>query len=518
MGHEDRERNFEQALAWHLRGDGAGARNGADARAEVRSEPGETELCPDAGTLAAFHEGLLLNEERNVTTEHIAGCSRCQQVLLLLEATDEIPLPVEMENDLKIRELVLSTGASDVDYPARQKPSAANAGQPEPALKTPADISNGRGFKALRWAAPAGAIAAGLLIWFVTQTNRPVNKLRATAQSENVQVAQEQPRSEQLTAPRPLPASPPAEPLTKTKQLNEPRKDNGRSRQGDAESGAAHAQEPFMPNLEAKSASRGVVASNSSTTARSGNSPAKAAMGARDLSNLIALAPAPKAETEPPKQSSDSVSASAARIDTSSADLSKQSAVPAPPASSGASANAAEKKAGATPTQTVILGCPVAPPVPTERMAVPDKLHEPSLETRGKTAKGKNITSASGCFRPLLAPGGRVQWRLGAEGQIERSVDGGVSWLRQSSGVKTELLAGSAPSESVCWIIGRGGTILKTSDGGVHWSKVAWASPGEITGVQAFDSMHAVVYGGTEVMPSRFATNDGGATWFRTNK
>jgi photosystem II stability/assembly factor-like uncharacterized protein len=84
--------------------------------------------------------------------------------------------------------------------------------------------------------------------------------------------------------------------------------------------------------------------------------------------------------------------------------------------------------------------------------------------------------------------------------------------------VKTELLAGSAPSESVCWIIGRGGTILKTSDGGVHWSKVAWANPGEITGVQAFDAMHAVVYGGTEVMPSRFATNDGGATWFRTNK
>ena len=81
-----------------------------------------------------------------------------------------------------------------------------------------------------------------------------------------------------------------------------------------------------------------------------------------------------------------------------------------------------------------------------------------------------------------------------------------------------ELIAGSAPSNAVCWIIGRGGTILKTSDGGVHWSKVAWANPGEITGVQAFDAMHAVVYGGTEVMPSRFATNDGGATWFRPNK
>jgi hypothetical protein len=444
----------------------------------------------------------------NVTTEHIAGCSRCQRVLLLLEATDEIPLPVEMENDLKMREPVLSIGASDVDYPARQKPSATNAGQPEPALKTPADISNGRGFKALRWAAPAGAIAAGLLIWFVTQTNRPVNKLRATAQSENVQVAQQQPRSEQLTAPRPLPASPPAEPLTKTKQLNEPRKDNGRSRQGDAESGAALAQEPFTPNLEAQSASRGVVASNSSTAARSGNSPANAPMGARDLSNLIALAPAPKAEAEPPKQSSDTVSASAAPIDTSSADMSKQSAVPAPSASSGTSANAAEKKGGATPTYTTQTIIDELPALETERVPNPDKLHEPSFGTKGKTAVGKKV----------LAPGGKVLWRIRPKGQIERSSNGGVSWLPQNSGVDVELTAGSAPSESVCWIIGRGGTILKTTDGGGHWSKVAWPNAGEISGIQATDAMHAVVYGETEVMPSRFATNDGGATWFRPNK
>jgi hypothetical protein len=509
MGHEDRERKFEQALARHLRADGAGARNDADARADVRSEPGETELCPDAGTLAAFHEGLLLNEEMNATTEHIAGCSRCQQVLLHLEATDEIPLPVEMENDLKIREPVLSTGASDVDYAARQKPSATNAGQPKPALKTPMDISQGRGFKALRWAAPAGAIAAGLLIWFVTQTNRPVNKLRATAQSENVQVAQEQPRSEQLTAPRPLPASPPVEPFTKTKQLNEPRKDNGRSRQGDAESGAARAQERVTPNLEAKRASRGVVASNSSTTAPTGNSPANAPMGARDLSTSIASAPAPKAETEPPKQSSDTVSASAAPIDTSSADMSKQSAEPAPSAASGASANAADKKGGATPTQTVV-DHPEGDSqfIPTERIATNDKLvMAPSIKKDG--SENAKIISV---------PKGKVRWRLLGAGKIERSSNSGVSWSAQNSGVDVELIAGSAPSNAVCWIIGRGGTILKTSDGGVHWSKVAWANPGEITGVQAFDAMHAVVYGGTEVMPSRFATNDGGATWFRPNK
>jgi hypothetical protein len=506
MGHEDRERKFEQALARHLRGDGAGARNEAEARADTRNETGASVACPDAETLAAFHEGVLSSSEMDTAREHVDGCSRCQQVLLLLEATDEIPSQVEMENELKMREPVVSAGGLYADDAAIQKPSATIAGQPKPALKTPMDISHGRGFKALRWAAPAGAIAAGLLIWIVVREG----KIQTPSHSENVQVAQEQPSNERLAPPAlpPVPASPPAEHFAKSKPLNEPRKDNAVTRQRDAESAAAREQKPFTPNLKAKSASRGVVASNSSSTVPTGNSPANAPMGARDLSNLIALAPAPKVETESAKQSTDTVSACAAPIDTSSADLSKQSAVPAPPASSGAAANATDKKAGAIPSQTVVLDCPVALLVPTERMATPDKLYEPSLETRGKTAPSRKI----------VAPGGMVLWRLGAKGQIERSVDGGTSWAQQRSGVKSELLAGSAPSESVCWIIGHAGTILKTSDGGVHWSKVAWANPGEITGIQAFDAMHAVVYGGTEVMPSRFATNDGGATWFRPIK
>src|ERR1700737_4187148 len=142
MGQEDRERKFEQALARHSR---------RDARADVRDETHGADTCPDAGTRAAFHEGVLMSEEMNATTEHIAGCSRCQQILLLLEATDEIPLQVEAEKELQIREPVLLTGALDVDYAARQEPSISIAGQPKQAFKAPKDISVGRGFKALRW-------------------------------------------------------------------------------------------------------------------------------------------------------------------------------------------------------------------------------------------------------------------------------------------------------------------------------------------------------------------------------
>jgi hypothetical protein len=510
MGHEDRERKFEQALAQHLRADAAGARNEADARADVRDETVGTDTCPDAGKFAAFHEGMLLSEEMNATQEHIAGCSRCQQILLQLEATDEVPLQVEAGNDLKMREPIPSSGAR---YEAIQTPSLAIAGQAKkPALKAPQDISRGRGFRALRWAAPAGAIAAGLLIWIVVRNG----KVQTARHFDDVQVAQEQLKDERLAAPRPIPTGPAAESVTKSKQLNERRKDDSRIKQPAEESGALRAPGRYSPNVKAKSANRGVASLNSLTAAPTPDSRTNAPIGARQYSNLIALAPSPaKPESPSPNQSTSAVSASAAPIVTSSADVGAQSAAPMPTpppthprASSGAPANAADAKAEATQTYTTQTIIDEAPALETERVPSPGKLHEPSFETKGKSAVGKKV----------LAPGGKVLWRIRPKGQIERSSNGGVSWLPQNSGVNVELTAGSAPSNSVCWIIGRGGTILKTTDGGAHWSKVAWPNAGEISGIQATDAMHAVVYDVTAVIPARLATNDGGVTWFRTNK
>ena len=59
MSHEDRERKFEQALTRHLRRGAAGARNEADAQAAVPDEAAGAVACPDAATLAAFHEDTL---------------------------------------------------------------------------------------------------------------------------------------------------------------------------------------------------------------------------------------------------------------------------------------------------------------------------------------------------------------------------------------------------------------------------------------------------------------------------
>ena len=114
----------------------------------------------------------------------------------------------------------------------------------------------------------------------------------------------------------------------------------------------------------------------------------------------------------------------------------------------------------------------------------------------------------------ILAPGGTVLWRLHSKGKIERSVDSGITWSRQNSGVNAELVAGSAPSDAVCWLVGRGGTILRTTDGGGHWSRVVSPIAGNVGGIRAVDAMHATIFGaGGEGKSGAFATSDGGATW-----
>jgi photosystem II stability/assembly factor-like uncharacterized protein len=111
----------------------------------------------------------------------------------------------------------------------------------------------------------------------------------------------------------------------------------------------------------------------------------------------------------------------------------------------------------------------------------------------------------------ILAANTTVRWRVLSAGRIEQSVDSGVTWVPQNSGVKAELLAGSAPSEAVCWIVGRSGTILRTTDGGGHWNKVVSPIRGDIAGVQAADAMTAEIFDANK--SSRFVTHDGGATW-----
>src|SRR5438046_368306 len=189
MASDERDRRLDQALARHLR---PAAPPGAAARWPAR----ESGACPGSETLAAYHERSLLPEEMNFWKGHVVGCADCQTVLAHLEATDEIPWPAADQ------EKVLAQGE------AALLASAPCPGQPASPL-TPAKKSRRVllfGGARWPWLAPAGALAAGLLVWLVLHENQSWRP-RALPGNEN-KVAQ----NRDLPSVSTVASSPPEEP------------------------------------------------------------------------------------------------------------------------------------------------------------------------------------------------------------------------------------------------------------------------------------------------------------------
>jgi len=55
----------------------------------------------------------------------------------------------------------------------------------------------------------------------------------------------------------------------------------------------------------------------------------------------------------------------------------------------------------------------------------------------------------------IKARSGRVLWRVGTGGRIERSTNAGGAWTLQPSPSTQEWVAGAAVSDTTCWIVGR---------------------------------------------------------------
>jgi hypothetical protein len=460
MDHEDRERKFERALARHLRPDPAGARNPADTNADAAEEV----ACPNSETLGAFHERALPSEEMNAKQEHIAGCSRCKEVLAQLEATDEISVQVEADNDLKMREPVEATGTT---------------------LRTPKDISRGRGYRALRWAAPAGAIAAGLLVWIVAREGTQ----RTVSHVENVQVAQEQPGDRRLAESRPVPTPPAPASEAKTKQLIEPRRDKDTRRQQAEKAQTRRTPERPAPGVSETNAD--VISGGAGPRQNIQALP----LESRKYSSLEVI-PA-KPESRPSSQSKVDVASAAPPVSPAASGDAR--------AKSGALVNDASQtgaKEGANATQTVEIQRNGDTELHSTQQVVVSDQSELSPSLKKDSFENAKI---------IQAPMGTVRWRVGAAGRIERSLDSGVTWVLQNSGVKADLLGGSAPNQVVCWIGGRGGMILRTTDGGGHWRKAVSPMAGDVAGVQAVDAMTAEISDADR--SARFVTHDGGVTW-----
>ena len=454
---DEQDAKFEKALSRHLRAE-----------------------CPEVETLAAYHERTLAPEELIQWKKHIVGCGSCQEILAELEQTEGIPLeegsdvaPVQAgvvaEAPGRVRDLQAASAVTRTRTPAKkltQMPKRAP----------------------WRWAAPAGAIAAGLLVWLaVKDQNRAVlvpknepqlvadQKTRAaTPESEVAQMTS--PSSGVLRRSQPLPkASPPRDQAAAQELLKRERellKSQEEASAGRGERGKQN--QPMAPSVAKER--------DDATAKLQGKSEA-----AKDLDGNV---------VPPVAQSSVDVSAAPAPV-------------AAPPSEDKNALAMSESVASKKPT-------PSRTTDEAKKKADIGMLRQQNANAGNMVGGYKQeayLADEVSALHTVRSADGKTFWTVGPGGRIERAGADARQWSTQESGVEADLTAGSAPTEKICWVVGRAGTILRTTDGGEHWEKIA--SPLEVDwgSVRATDAKHAVISSVTTAVT--YETVDGGIVWKR---
>ncbi|HXN96481.1 MAG TPA: hypothetical protein VN879_18385 [Candidatus Acidoferrales bacterium] len=479
MAPDERDRRFDKALARHLRS-AAPAREATGLPAVPASQAGS---CPDSETLAAYHERSLLPEELNSCKEHIVGCANCQNILAQLEATDEISLPAAEREEVVAKGSEEAIVARNVEaFPAAPAPGQSQpaAGAAPPKKSRRALLLRGARWQ---WLAPAGAIAAGLLVWIALHENQPL----ALPNLKAVQVATNQ-------APPPPPpsvstampdVSPSAKAALKKPQTaaDESASANTRGASGAVKSGGKQeylAQvSPSQPLADKESSLRKDTERRAS----------------------VDLLRAQEQLDRDAKTATGAIQENAeAQLQTQAANVQSQNQLninsPKVPGPAPLSQMEAKKMKAAS-------AAPAAPP--SQPSAVGGVA--PAYNSSASLEVAREISNP----RLISPPGSSVIWRAGRSGFIELSKDGGSSWSRQNSGVLADLLTGSAPSDKVCWIVGRVGAILLTTDGGAHWTLISSPLSEDLGGIRATDERHATIWNARNT--KNFETSDGGLTW-----
>jgi hypothetical protein len=494
------EARFEEALARHL-------------RREAMNDGGRgAASCPDAETLAAYHERSLAHEEMHSWKEHIAACARCQEILSTLELTDHVHAGVHEDEE------GVAAFLEPVAAAAAPMRAAAHGVSPEAFLQAAAIPAKHMQAQPRapywRWLAPAGAIAAVLLLW-VAVRNRPVQGPPA---EPSVMVAQNR------TAPSAAPAEavPPAKvvesvPAPETRGIEKKSLNSG---QPDAEMQSRTASSNDALKEQAKKgggAAGGILDGTFGKLSASSPDDENVKLPAGAAAGQAAPYVAPK-DVPPPgvvaglrernsDQSIDSRKADSVSKKKSS-DLYASQNRPAP-AKAGASASAARSTEVIKIETTAVA--PVAESAEGEKQkpaAAPSAAPAPFAARKESSKALAREVSYDGHL--ILAPGSAVQWSVGPSGLIHRSADGGKTWTTQQSGIAGDLTAGSAPSDTVCWVVGAKGTILLTTDG-EHWTKIHSPTSADLIGVAAQDARNAAVW--SDSREPRYVTQDGGQTW-----
>ncbi len=492
MAPDERDRMFDKVLARHLRS-AAPAGQAAEMPGAFASQGG---ACPDPEMLAAYHERSLLPEQLNLLKEHIVGCANCQTVLAHLETTDEIPLQAAQED-----QVFGQTASAPLPAASSQPPGPS----PEAVARKSRRLRLLRGAR-WQWLAPAGAIAAGLLVWIALHEHQPLHP--ALSEKENTVAQNREPAvslpSVSTGVPQSSARSKSAAALTRPQP---PAGDfavaNGRgvstAKQSQKMSDAAEkgfAKSPEDKELRARNDDERKTATDQLAAAHHADLDAKnLPLTARQTVEVQSQAPAVQEEV--------TQSQNLQAQNQSNNSISQNLPGPSPSAKADLSKKAKREMAAAPAAAPAPPPPPAAPP--------PKPAADGGAAASYSTSESLVVTGMISDPRLISPPGSNLSWRAGRGGLIDFSKDGGSSWSRQTSGVLVDLISGSAPSDQVCWIVGRSGAILLTTDSGAHWKIIPSPLKEDLGGVRASDALHATIWNARNM--KSFETSDGGLTW-----
>jgi len=516
MALDDRERNFEKAVARELRAD---ALNGLH--------------CPDAETLAAYHERMLSPEEMVAQKPHIASCARCQEILATLELTETVAIS---ERDSE--EAVAPASARRTEMASAVAVSSTKRGSVTP-------ISKRRAY--LRWVVPAGAIAAGLLVWVAVRENRAPR----ISQSKSVEVAENRDSGKaDLGVPQPerreaLPGPSGADKPTSKLRDNEKQeldalvaddqaKPVTRARVGN---GTGSGRGPSLTQNQIQNSIQNNSIPNNSIENKGQNAAQNPA--SREFDYRVDNKNADKKVNDLPLAGRNVVGAMKAENAPRPSEPSIKAKVapavqaPAPPAApkqsygegAGAAAGTLAKSADAdaaahkdeavkSVTETVEVTS-AAPTVTTEQKEMNDR-NSAALSLKamqgvsGSPAGNLSYANMAG-MQIVATPDPKVFWLIGSNGTVLKTEDGDKSLRVQKTGEGMKVLAGSAVNKKVCWLIAEKGIVLRTTDGGKHWLTINAPSGANFSAIKAMSATEAMVTDASGRVT--YSTVDGGETW-----
>ena len=413
----------------------------------------------DANLLAAFAEGGLTRAERAQVLAHLGTCAACREVMALA-----------LPESAAVMLAATQTAKSWLRWPM------------------------------LRWAAAAAAV---VVVAAAVMLVKPRQQVPAPMKQTEVAVSPDKTATKPAETATAIPVSPPLMDQVRRK---------------DSAPAVAAKQEPKSKALKKEDVSAGHGGKDALGTQALEHAPASRGLDRLAKANeaLRPQAPAESASVQQPSAQS------------AKAQPQLPAAVPPPAPTPGVAGG--------------IVGGMATPSRPTVAPSQPAMTAENAqLEVRSQVAAGKrgkrplppgshetesvevmSSAPAVAADSAVRAPMARVapkaivpRWRVSAEGELERSVDGGVSWETVRVASTPVAFRSVFTANHDIWTGGTGGALYHSADDGRTWTRVAVKAldmvlATDIVRVEFTDNLHGTV---TTIDGVRWITNDAGVTW-----